>query len=178
MLIGIDDEIELTWVKDSKENKDAFAAIKRMSKNYLADLSSYTSNPPTESIKKPEDNTSVSYVLISIRKNGELIPAGYFLYSLFPDSFSKHDVFISEFYIKKRMRNKGIGRRVAEMIMSSAETKYYDISMYIYEKNTKAKKFWNINFNMRGYMDRFLCGDVVARPAFNNDLRFYYFSKS
>lgn len=171
------DNIELFWITKSRDDAKAFAEMERMHKNYKNGLSAYSKNISYAPLKKPEENEGNSYVLVSVKKDNEYIPVGYFIFSLYPYGFSKHDIFINEFYIKKRYRNKKLGRKVAEFIIKSAETKALDITMFIYEGNTEGKKFWNINFNEHGYHENFLSGDILAKSATNENLRFYYWSK-
>lgn len=98
---------------------------------------------------------------------------GFVLLGQYPNSFSRHDIFIGEFYVIPEYRRHGHGLAAVNSLIDLYPE--YDISMFILKKNFGAKLFWNKALSMRGYVERTSVGSVKAKTK---NCEWFYWSEA
>lgn len=89
----------------------------------------------------------------------------------FENSFSGHDIFIEEFFIKPEYQRKGFGR-LAIIALIKAYPKA-DFSAFIIQNNEPAQAFWEETFAYCGYVERTLFGHITATAYGNLDFKYW-----
>lgn len=144
----------------------------KMYKNYINDLRKYDKSIKERSLEEIEkafkDYQNEKYII----RNETNIVGFTILNSLPNDSFSKHDIFICEFYIKKEYRNRYYGYRAVEQLTKMFPDK--DFTAFIIKENHRALNFWKNAFERLDYSDRFDSGNIVAT---SDNLIFKYWAK-
>lgn len=89
------------------------------------------------------------------------------------NSFSGHDIFIEEFFIKSEYQRARLGSlAVMELVKKYSDC---DFSAFIIENNIIAQNFWEITFARCGYIERTLAGHITAKYE---NLLFKYWVKN
>jgi Acetyltransferase (GNAT) family. len=98
---------------------------------------------------------------------------GFALIGLYPNAFSRHDIFIGEFYIIPECRRHGYGTiAVKELVKLYPD---YDISMFVLKKNFGAKLFWNRILSSLDYVERTSIGSIKAKTK---NCEWFYWSEA
>ena len=98
---------------------------------------------------------------------------GFVLLGQYPNSFSRHDIFIGEFYIVPEYRRHGYGKSAVDNLIKLYSD--YDLSMFILKKNFGAKLFWNEVLSSCDYVERTSVGSVKAKTK---NCEWFYWSRA
>ena len=82
---------------------------------------------------------------------------GFVMLGEYPNSLSRHDIYVQEFFIKEKYRRQGVGTEVVKKLLEK-ETK--DVSLYILKRNYPAVGFWTEIMTKLGYEDRSALGNI------------------
>lgn len=86
--------------------------------------------------------------------------------------FSRHDVYIQDFYIFPEYQRTGLGYEVLKVITRHYSDK--DFSLMIIKNNYPALNFWDKVFERIGYSERMQAADMIA---LSDDFYFKYYVK-
>ena len=127
--------------------------LQQMWNEYIKDMSEYTGDMErTPSL----DEYTNAYVVYAQKDIVETEAVGFYILGKYPNSFSRNDIFVSQFFIKRQYRKKGIGQTVVEKcILKAAERAGKSISLFVLKKNESARQFWEKTMNRLGYVERF-----------------------
>ena len=162
----------ITVERQALDYEEDFKIMAKMYENYATELGCFTDYPIGPYLKEPDGNRSYNLIMHKDKA------VGFVIFSTYPDSMTKHDVLIDEYYIEFEHRKKGIGRTFATMLLRAAEYKQMDITMAILDKNYKAKKFWDKTMGMSGYKELLIGQNIYAHDGDRPDLRWHYWTKS
>ena len=169
-------EIVMQRVLDSDTDKVFYQKLSSMYEDYVGELHEMSEGvEEKQHLISPEYNTVVSYNLIKMLYTSEYV--GFVMYSRYPNSFAKHDLYVGELYILPRFRRKGHATKTMEMLIEIAEEDDLDISFDILKQNIAAKKTAKKIMEKRGYTERFKDGALKVKVKTNKDLRFFYYTK-
>ena len=159
------DKITLRKIVAKEDRK----LLREMCKNYLADLSRYRDlAQDDEEIKDAccEAGHRRDFFITLDNK-----PIGFVMLGDFPNSFSKHDLYIQEFFIKNEYRQKGYGREAVKRITETF--KDFDFSLFIIEKNSPAIRFWDTVFMQLSYENRLAAANVETSTWDHMTFRYF-----
>lgn len=139
-----------------KEDYPQLRALYRMYVREIRRLEEHVKPHETESELESIDGRTDYFI---VNDSNQII--GFILLGFYPNSFSRHDIFIGEFYICPEYRRHGYGTdAVKELIKMYSE---FDISMFVLKKNLGAKLFWNYVFSKYEYVERTRAGGTKAK---------------
>ena len=171
------EDITLKTVSSCTENGgQPFALMRSMYNDYVLELRKFSNNVNLEQLILPEDNPEAIYCLIYTRDIKT--PIGFVIYGKSPNSFSRHDLYIGEFFIIKSQRNKGIGSDVLNKLIDMAEKDDLDITFFILDKNLPSIVMTSKTLEQRGYNERFSVAGIKTTCCDNKDIKFYYYMKA
>lgn len=148
-------------------------SFKEMYESYLNAMAAYIDiEEPHEIIinRVAWEGTSGGHKDYLITLDGE--PIGLAILGNWPNSFSRHDTYIQEFFILPKYQRKGYGTEAVRWIMDRGPVDG-DISLYIVPKNKPAKAFWSKALEELGYRDRFEDVSVDAKTEEGFIFRYY-----
>lgn len=127
--------------------------LQQMWNEYRKDMSEYTADMElTPSL----DSCTNAYVVYAQKDIVETEAVGFYILGEYPNSFSRNDIVVSQFFIKRQYRKKGIGQAVIEKcILKTAEKRGENVSLFVLKKNEGARKFWKKAMSRLGYVERF-----------------------
>ena len=160
----------MRFVKIDKNNECEFI---KMYPQYVQVLQNYDSTLSLPSEKSTRSRLTRSDSKVYLLQHEENIVGFVILGFGISNSFSCHDIFIEEFYIKPEYQRKRLGSlAVIELIKKHPE---FDFSAFIIENNQAAKEFWETTFARCGYTERTQFGQIVAKC---DNLLFKYWIKN
>ena len=99
-------------------------------------------------------------------------PVGFIAIGRYPNSFTKTDVFVQEFFVLPEHQRQGIGTRAVKKFLE--EQSLSEVSMFILRNNAPALNFWDTAMLTEGYFDRLRAGNINAM-TFDGEFYFRYY---
>ena len=101
-------------------------------------------------------------------------PVGFIAIGRYPNSFTKTDVFVQEFFVLPERQRQGIGTKAVKKFLE--EQSLPEVSMFILRNNAPALNFWDNAMLTAGYFDRLRAGNINA-ITFDGKFYFRYYVK-
>ena len=160
----------MRFVKIDQNNECEFV---KMYPQYVQILQNYDSTISLPSEKNTRSRMNRSNSNVYLLQHEERYVGFIILGFGITNSFSGHDMFIEEFYIKPEYQRKRLGSlAIIELIKTYPDC---DFSAFIIENNQAARAFWENTFARCGYIERTQFGQIVAKC---DNLLFKYWIKN
>ena len=160
----------MKFVKINQNNESEFI---KMYKEYVQILHNYDSTislPPENNARTRLNLPHSKVYFLQYEKN----IVGFIILGFgFNNSFSCHDIFIEEFFIKPEYQRKRLGSKAIIALVKKYPK--HDFSAFIIENNKVAQEFWETTFARCGYVERTLAGHITAKC---DNLLFKYWIKN
>ena len=130
---------------------NAFSSFLAMYKSYIEELSAFSQRLRDEPVSIMEvcdiwNNPDVE--LYFVMHDDE--PAGFIVLGINANKHESSDWFIGEFYIKKNLQSKGIGKSAVKSLLREKKGKY---CFFVLKNNIRARAFWKKAFSENQYID-------------------------
>ena len=121
---------------------DDVPLLARMNRQLIEDEASRNPMSPAQLEQRMTDWIGANWHVVVFEQQGE--PAGYALYDCRTDEYdpSQTVVYLRHFFIKRKRRNRGVGRRALNLLSSELFQDAVSVELDVLEQNARARSFW------------------------------------
>lgn len=147
-----------------------FLYVKELNTNFGRATRARIEKHANHTYKEYRNNPYIKWIDLYSKANGNL-KVGFLLIEHGPDCPEETDFYISEAFVLRKFRNRGIMTDAVGAFL--ATNNHPSISLHVIRWNTPAQKFWRHAFNSLGYVEKPLMRDNLSRE----DLDLYGYEK-